>query len=545
MFTNTGAVGRRALLGAGLGLGASAILAGCSNEGRGGTTPSNGTSSPVGSSLLPTYVRYEGVKADLSGSEFNIPDGFLRYPEKPVRATDKPPGDGQPIETMGFTNTPVPPAVDRNAYWQKLNEVVGSPVTISLTPTGNDYNQKFATSIAGKRLGQIFVIGSAPQLPQVLASTALDLTPHLSGDAVKKYPFLANLPTAAWKSAVYDGKLYGIPIPRGAISTQVLYARANILDEKGLTGEVKNLADFVTLCTELTDPAKNTWALTSAPTNWIRMMYGVPNGWSENNGQLTSANEHPANQDALATLVDLWKKQLIHPDAFTGQNRDLKVRFGNGTCPLSIDTFSAWQNTLRSIVGDEKDLKIIAVPSHDGSGPGRAWMGGPSHNVTAINKSQESRVETLLSYLNFLATPFGTEEYLFRKYGEPGVHHTMKDGNPVLNEKGASEVEMGLIYQADAPWPIYVPEVDGATQAQFDAQKATIPTAVENPAAGLYSETSAQKGGAITKRIDQVAVDIIQGRIPVAAWADEVKKWKADGGDKIRDELSQALATTR
>jgi len=37
----------------------------------------------------------------------------------------------------------------------------------------------------------------------------------------------------------------------------------------------------------------------------------------------------------------------------------------------------------------------------------------------------------------------------------------------------------------------------------------------------------------------------VQGRKPVSAWATAVKKWKSDGGDKIAEELAQALKASR
>ena len=45
-------------------------------------------------------------------------------------------------------------------------------------------------------------------LPQFLKAVAADLTPYLSGDAVRDYPNLANLPTSTW-----TGRRW----PRGAV----------------------------------------------------------------------------------------------------------------------------------------------------------------------------------------------------------------------------------------------------------------------------------------------------------------------------------------
>lgn len=532
---------RRALLTAGAALSLSGALVGCSNAGRGVTAGANDLATK--SKVRPAYLRYEGVEPDLPGAEYGIPDAFLRYPADPVQAIADPPGDGKPIKVMTFTNTPIPPKLSRNEFWQEFNKRVGSPVEVNLTPSV-DYGQKFATAVAGDKLGDLFMIGGVPQKPQMLEAKAVDLTPFLAGDKIKKYPFLANLPESSWNSAIFNGKIFGIPIPRGAISSQALYARKDILEKEGLPVEVKSADEFVELCKAITDKRKNRFALASVPTQFVRNMFAIPNGWSEQDGRLVSNREDPAQEDALALLQKLWAAGYIHPDAFAGQNQDLKTRFGNGSSPLVFDTFSGWPTYLQTMDADA-EIAIIAPPAHDGSGVGRTWIGGPTISVTAISKQAEDRVETLLAYLNFLATPFGTSEYLFRKYGLEGVHHDVVDGNPVLTDKGFSETQLGLSYQADGPWTIFLPEREGSTEACFNAMKEICPHALENPVAGMYSETDNRKGAQINGDVDDVTDDIIQGRKPVSAWAPAVKKWKQTGGDKIAEELYAALVASR
>ncbi|TWD80300.1 putative aldouronate transport system substrate-binding protein [Kribbella amoyensis] len=532
---------RRTVLGAGAALAVSATVTGCSNAGRGGTSGSNDSAAKA--KVRPAYVRYDGVKADLPGEPYGIPDGFLRYPADPVQAITEPPGDGKPIEVMTSTNTPIPPSLPQNAFWQQFNERVGSPVRLNLTPSV-DYSQKFATAVAGGTLGDLFSIGNIPQKPQMLAAKAVDLTPHLSGDNIKKYPYLANLPETSWNAAIFDGKIYGVPIPRGAISSEVLYARKDILDAQGLPAELKSADDFVQLCKALTDKRKNRFALADLPTGFVRNMFGIANSWKEADGKLVSGFEDPAQQEALALVQQLWKSGYVHPEAFTSQNQDRKTRFGNGTGPLVVATFSGWPTYLQTM-DEEAEIAIIPPPAHDGSGDGHTWLGAPTLSVTAVSKSAEDRVETMLAYLNYLAAPFGTSEYLFRKYGIKGIDYQVRDGDPVLTKKGFSETQLALQYQADGPWAIFLPERKGSTEACFNAMKEICPKALANPVDGLYSETSSRKGAQINRDITTVSEDIIQGRKKVSDWAPAVKKWKSAGGDKIAEELNAELKSSR
>ncbi|MEV0291152.1 extracellular solute-binding protein [Kribbella sp. NPDC050820] len=532
---------RRTVLAGATALGLASV-AGCSNAGRGGSSAGNDEASRA--KIRPAYERYTGVEPDMAGAEYNIPDAFRRYPANPVQAITEPPGDGQPIQVMTPTAWAIPPKVEQNTFWQELNKRVGSPISVNLTPSV-DYPKKFATAVAGDQLGDIFTVGAVPQIPQMLAAKATDLSPYLSGDNIKKYPFLANLPEDCWNSAIFNGKIYAIPIPRGAISSSVLYSRADILEAQGLKAEVKSTDDFVELCKALTNGRMNRFALAATPTQYVRNMFDMPNLWRKNGDALVSYLEHEAHEEVLEILQKLWKSGYIHPDAYSGQNTDLKTRFANGSSPLVQDTFSAWPTYLQKMTAPNARIATIPPPKHDGSGMGRTWLGRPAIYVTAISKKAEPRVETLLSYLNYLATPFGTQEYLFRKYGLAGIHHQMVDGNPVISAKGFSETQLGLQYEADAPWTIFLPEREGSADAEFNAMKAVCPDAIANPAAGLYSETDVRKGQQLTDAVNQVADDIVQGRKPVSAWRDAVKKWKNDGGDRIADELAQALKTSR
>src|SRR5699024_6027972 len=152
----------------------------------------------------------------------------------------------------------------------------GSPLEISLA-NPSDYNQRFPTAIAGDQLTDIWTVGPAPQLPALMEEKALDLTEHLAGDAVADYPFLANLPTDSWKSCVFNGKVFAVPVPRGVISTGVLYGREDLLADAGITSGPESYQDFVDMCGEVTAPRSNTWALSRVPIDFVRQMYGVPN----------------------------------------------------------------------------------------------------------------------------------------------------------------------------------------------------------------------------------------------------------------------------
>ncbi|MDX3100922.1 extracellular solute-binding protein [Nonomuraea angiospora] len=488
---------------------------------------------------LPKYIAYQGFTPDLIGKN-GVDSATFKYPANPVAATSGRPGDGRKIAALTVTNSPAPPARGRNAYWQELERRLGFTFDIEIVPS-TDYGQRFQTAVAGGKLPDLFSIypGQVPSLPALLQKTAVDLTSHLSGDAIAKYPLLANIPTVSWKQTVYNGKIYGIPIPRGAQLTLTLYSRSDLLDKLGISKAPASLQEFHDLCVELTHSKTNTWALGRLPLSYLRQMFKIPNGWSVTNGRLVSAFEAEQQKDALEAGRKLMAAGVVHPDGFAAPSSSRKTWVANGSTLMVDDSFSAWHAFYNFPHPDSFRLATWAPPLAEGGGEAPVWLGGPTVNITAININAADRVEALLDVLNYLAAPFGTSEYLFRNYGVKGVHHTLDGTDPVLTDKGRTETPLGLEYIANAPWMTYQPGSPDVTKDQFDAQNALVPRAVADPTIGLYSETNVRKGSQIG--MGDLELDILQGRKPVSAWDEGLAKWKKAGGDTIRDEFQKAM----
>jgi putative aldouronate transport system substrate-binding protein len=151
-------------------------------------------------------------------------------------------------------------------------------------------------------------------------------------------------------------------------------------------------------------------------------------------------------------------------------------------------------------------------------------------------------VEALLDVINYLAAPFGSEEHLFRTYGIEGVHHELDGTDPVLTEKGSTEIQLGLKYIVEGPWVNFQAGDPAVAQAEHDAQAAVVPIAVRNPVQGLFSDTASRRGSQLGEKLVSAESDILAGRRPVSAWADAAEAWAKGGGDKIRTEYEEALA---
>jgi len=490
---------------------------------------------------LPAYSRFTGVKPDLPGTDLVL-DGFLKYPANPVRVITDKPGDGQPITFM--TNIPgaIPPAADKNQFWQALNERLGSDLQINMA-SNDEYKDKFATRVAGGDLPDIINIPvDTVQIPGLVKAKCLDLTEQLSGDAVKKYPFLANIPTQYWKGCVFNGGIYGVPVPRGMSRTSLPLYRADLLAAKGIKDPApKNFQEFLDLAQELTAAKQNKWAWTRVPLSTIRQMLEVPNVWKEDGGKFSSAYEHEAQPDALEAARKMVAAGVINPDAFNDKATARKQWFNGGTAAFDYDSFVAWnQYYADNTAGEAFSVNMLDVPGFDG-GQGAPWMGSALNNVTAFSKDSKHSVETLLKIANWMAAPFGTEEYLFRKYGVEGRHYALVGTDPVPTKTGVVETGIGLQYISDSALALYWSGKPDVPRKQHAIQTKVAPRLVVDASYGLYSDTLSKKQTQLTKTMTDLENQIVQGKKPVSDWTAAVKTWRSSGGDTMRTELEQAF----
>ncbi|MFG1707801.1 extracellular solute-binding protein [Nonomuraea sp. M3C6] len=505
----------------------------------GGLLAACGSPSPQASpqgggrkAVLPAYLPSTVGKPDLPATAEGVLAAYYAYPDKPVTAFSDKPGAGLG-EVKVLTNmfNPVPPGVAGNRFWQELNTRLGATIDITMTPEP-DYVAKLSTIIASGDLPDIIMISAKlANRSAVLTRLCADLSELVSGNAIKNYPFLANIPADSWQATAYQGGVYAIPIPRAIVGT-IMFSRADVIKERGLNSAPKSYDEFLELAKGLTDPARNRWAFggPKGVITFVGTMLGVPNMWRAEGGKFTSEHEVEARKEALAKTAEMVKAGLFHPDAVGGK-LNLRDLFGNATISLNTDGYAAWD-----ILADTYKVDVGAIPS-----PGPARAGQPYFAITAFKKADKDRLAKLLRISDWLAAPLGTTEYMFRKFGVEGEHYTMEDGKPQPTSLGTAEVKLPLEYVADAPH-VLGPRPKERVHAQRAYQERVVPGIARNPAAALYSETAVNKNGTLAKIIDQAELDIVSGRKPVGYWDEVVANWRRQGGDQIRREYETALA---
>ena len=180
---------------------------------------------------------------------------------------------------------------------------------------------------------------------------------------------------------------------------------------------------------------------------------------------------------------------------------------------------------------------------HDGGKPSY-FNGTGGFGVAFLKKASPDRIRELLRVANYLAAPFGTEEFLFQHSGLKDVHFTYDpNGNPVQTPKGVAENQLNLGYYCSPPDVIFNSQTPSGeyVKVAHDQQEVLAPMGVPDPTIGLYSATNASKGATLNQAITDKLNDIISGRAPLSAYDQMVQDWRANGGDLIRKELQDAV----
>src|SRR5262245_54093978 len=170
------------------------------------------------------------------------------------------------------------------------------------------------------------------------------------------------------------------------------------------------------------------------------------------------------------------------------------------------------------------------------------------NGLTAIKKGTPERIKELLGILNFLAAPFGTQEYQLLNYGVQETDFTLDDkGNPTLTERGKAELAIASAWQyLAAPMPVLFDINDAEwPKAAYADQQAFVSVLQADPALGLYSPTDNSRGGQLTQRFSDGLGDIVAGRTPVSGLDQLIREWRTAGGDQMRAEYEQAFAAAR
>lgn len=510
------------------------LLAACGGSGSGSKGKEGTTTGKALQKIVPSYAPLNLVQPDVAGVNGSSP-GFTKLPDPLVVSVKSVPGKGSSFRVM----TPLWGTVPKkdNPYYTAVNKAVGA--TLDFDPQdGNTYQDKIGAVLAGSDIPDVMTIpgwNMQGQIRNAISAKFADLTPHLAGDAIKKYPNLANIPTGAWQYSVFGGKLRGLPMPTPIIGNAIFYRK----DLVGSGAVPASADDLLAFGKEHTAPKQKVWAFDDLWT-CIQKIYGLvpdaPHYWQLENGKLVHKIETKAYREALAFARKLHDGGYVHPDADAGKDADAKIRFTSGHVVMYNDGTGGWKGMVtEQKAGNPKfDMQALDFFHHDGGKP-VLWQDDPAGIFTFLSKKlSKARIEEFLAIADYAAAPFGTEEFMLTNYGVKDTHYTIKDGAPTYTPQGVEEAQPStFLFLASPPTSIAYPDQPQLAK-DYAAWMARQAPHVKKPLFFGMQVVEPQRYASLYTPFDDLQKDIRRGRKKVSDVEEAVTTWKKSGGDKLR-----------
>ncbi|MEU6423646.1 extracellular solute-binding protein [Streptomyces spiralis] len=502
---------------------------------------------------LPSYQPLANpLKPDLAATADGVPAAYLRYPEQPFRAVQKAPLNGQTLSVAEMTFLPAPPARAKNAAWRAIEERLGGKIDWTVV-SADDWATKFNTMVAGDALPDMFLYQSGvgiDNLPAFAAAKCADLSPYLSGEKVKDYPNLANIPQVMWKSCIIGGKLYGLPVPRSITGGDGFY-RHDLFARAGVTSldRITDPDAFFALMKEVTSPRQEVYGIMTSFTTIAAKMFGAPYFWKADHGsgKFTADVETDEFRAAVEFCAKMYKAGVYYPGSPGLQKAKYINLFQAGKAAYVYDGMPGYLGPTGHLATMKKidpafDVRPFIAPGRSAV----SWRDNVLFGTTLVKKAAAEKVKQALAVADWAASPFGSQEYTLIQYGVEGVDFTRDaHGNPVLNDTGTQDIAVPWKFIAAPPQALFDSTSAAGVRYVHQALATQIPRAIEDPTVGLYSPTWESRFESLYQLRNDTIGDIVTGRKSMSAWDDMVKQYRGKGGDKARGEFESAWAQSK
>jgi putative aldouronate transport system substrate-binding protein len=554
--------------------GALLLTAACSPAAQPASSSKPGAATGTGgkSGPFPTYAAItNGPKPDYHVDDPRYDDGYDNYPTSPIKAITEKPGAGSTINILNRAYFPPPTPFDQNPTWQEVNKQLNANINLNVV-AGADYQTKFVTTMAGDDLPDLMHIYNgyalAPNLQGFFKAKCADLAPYLGGDAAKDYPYLAAIPTYAWKNSVaaFDGALYLIPIQRHLPTFPgfggYFMVNTNIWNKEIGQGVVpKDAQDFKRILIALNKPQENRSGVGNAGTASVASesgpfglsqysaMFGAPNNWKlDASGKLIRNRETEEYKAAVAYVRDLMTAGVFPSDVASFTASTTRPMQAQGRFAVSVDGYgNSWVDLLQRGVQFGNTFHMLPPFAASAGVKSQAFLSHGYVSMNVLKKNSPDKIKEVLRIMNFLAAPFGSQEDLLLTYGLEGQDFSRDaKGNPKPTPEGISRSSyVPWRYIAQHPWVNYQADLPGYAKMAFDAQQMLMPLGVSDPTDGFFSATAWGKGQTADARFQDGLIDIILGRRAMSEYDDLVKGWQTDAGEAVRKEFMDSMAAAK
>lgn len=477
-------------------------------------------------------------------SDSNSNSGSQESGDKPTEVT-----------IMSHFLTPTPPAKG-NPVEKKIEELTNTKLNIQWV-SGNNYTDKLNVTLASGQMPDLLFINDpfSPTFRKAVEQGAFwDI-----GEFIDDYPNLkATISETAWELTKINGKNYTIPRPRPAEADTFFIIRKDWLDQLGL--DVPTTSDELYAVMEAftkQDPDQNGKDDTIGFAGYVNpsdmgnmgAFEGIFTGahslalWKDVDGELVFTATLPEMREALEYLNNAYNDGLIPADFASLKVSQVKDMFKAGKAGIVEEKAGSMQQYYDALVKINPELEftdlypLTNVNGVNPKGPGFA-------GANAIPKSvPEEKVRKILEMYDTWVTD---EVFSLHRQGIEGVHHTVENGEIVLNteklQADAIESYNQIVYVAD-PYASSVkpnfPEEAQKLYAEIQDERAK--TSVADVSIGLHSETAETYLPELKKDLQDMKTKVILGAASLEDWDKFVEDLKNNANFiKMTEEMNEA-----
>lgn len=455
---------------------------------------------------------------------------------------------------------------------KRMEVIAGVKLDLIWVPS-DAYQEKINVTITSGDLPDVITILDPKHNVYVQAARAgmfWDLT-----DRLKDYEFFTRTEPLIVSNARLDGKNFYVPRTRMLARKAVVYRKdwlealklqpPTTMEEiyevaKAFTfndpdGNSKN--DTYGIMTAYNSTTGTIWGLTQA----VVWMGGGLNWAVDENDQLVPTFMTQPFMDTLDWFRKMYAEGIINQDfATVMQEKSIEMMNAGqgGICLAQSDEVENRFNALVKLKISEtgnQDMQVLDVinwyskvktpageiKTEGGSG----FYGGYAIPVTSVQS--EEKLNKILKVLEALDSPAAQD---IIQWGIEGIHHTLVDGVPVLNEDQQAWItDCNTLQQISATnitAMLYRQGKRSPVQAAYIAdQLENAPYAVGDPTVPLISATNAIKGAELNVIMGDANVKYIMGQLDAAGYQQAIEQWKAAGGSQVITEMNEGYALTK
>lgn len=525
------------------------VASGCSGSSGSGSAAKKG-----GAVAVPKHVPVAPVPGEIKARYAGLPNAYARIPQPLRKAWPAKPGNGGSMSIFTIIWGPPAPPVQKNPYWQQMNDKLGLELKMIWGPS-DSYEAKLATLLASGDLPDVTALLPNPTSDKALRQGAFaDLSEFLSGDKMKDYPNLSNnTPEQAWKDTLIDGRVMGVTNPVPAVDTVFPY-RGDWAAKIGFSkspADAAELKEFFTAIPKAIGKVNGhtpygIGAFPGPVMGLVNAMFRTGPEWRSEGGKLVNRLDTEEYEAAIAWCREVWAGGGFHPDALALDAQEIKAigMFESGQLGIMksglMYPFTV-SSPLYPIRQKNPGIVPLLPPGHDGGEA--AWVkttGWFSRwGISAKAAKDPAKVEAILRCLDFLNASFGTEEYMFNRFGIEGRHyHYNAKGEPIPVDDANLQAELGGLGQY--PHGYYFPGNPNGYKEAIAYAEAMMKNAVDDPIGSVPSSVADRVNGVLEKITTDYLNQIVSGRRPMSDLQKCREEWHKRGGDELRADLEKS-----